>query len=159
MAESILKRVGWLAELRSRWMALLRNIITRTNLWLLRTSGGRLGNSFLGRSVMLLHTIGHRSGAERVIPIFYLSDGERIVLVASNAGTTTDPAWLINMRAHPAVAVTIRGHRRAMTARVADDDEHRHYWPRVAEMFPVWEMVQNNSLRRFPIVVLEPRAD
>lgn len=133
-----------------------RNLITEINVWLLRVSKGRLGNSFLGVSVLLLTTVGRRSGDQRTMPIFFLQDGDRYVLVASNAGNSKDPAWLLNIRANPAVSIELKGIRSRMTARLANDMEHSELWPKLTAMFPKWKMMAEHSAREFPLVLLEP---
>ena len=148
---------GLIGSLRERFMILLKVLITRVNLWLLIRSKGRLGNSFLGKPVLLLHTIGHKSGQPRMTPLFYLADGDRIILVASNAGTVKDPAWFGNIKVNPEVSMQIRGRYREMRGHPASEQEFEHYWPRVVEMFPTWGEIQEMSLRKFPIAVFEPR--
>lgn len=68
-------------------------MITGGNAVLLKISKGRIGSSFLGVPVLLLTTIGRKSGKSRIRPLYYLADGDNLVLVASNAGISTDPAW------------------------------------------------------------------
>lgn len=157
MSDLRVEKIGLYDRLRSKWFTLLKIIITRTNMWLLVKSNGKLGNSFLGKSVLLLHTIGSKSGVERITPLFYLADGEKVILVASNAGTLKNPFWFNNLMAHPEATVNIRGNRRKMLAHKADAAEFAQLWPKVIEMFPTWEKIQENSVRNFPMVVLEPR--
>ncbi len=157
MSELRVEKIRWYHRLRSSWYTLLKLLITRTNMWLLVKSNGRLGNSFLGKSVLLLHSVGSKSGLPRVTPLFYLQDGNNIVLVASNAGTLTNPAWFNNLVARPEAAVTIRGVRTERIAHVATPAEFKQLWPKVTEMFPTWERIQENSVRNFPIIVLELR--
>lgn len=133
-----------------------RNLITEINVWLLRVSKGRLGNSFLGVSVLLLTTVGRRSGDLRTMPIFFMDDGARYVLVASNAGNSKDPSWLLNIRANPTVTVELKGVRSSMTARLASDTERSELWPKLIAMFPKWKMMAEHSAREFPLVLLEP---
>ena len=132
-----------------------RNLITEINVWLLRVSKGRLGNTFLGVSVLLLTTVGRRSGDLRTMPIFFMADGDRYVLVASNAGNSHDPAWLMNIHANPAVSVELRGKMQRMSARLASDAERAELWPRLIVMFPKWKMMAEHSPRQFPLVLLE----
>jgi deazaflavin-dependent oxidoreductase (nitroreductase family) len=148
---------GLIGSLRERFMKLLKVLITRVNLWLLIRSKGRLGNSFLGKPVLLLHTVGHKSGQQRMTPLFYLAEGDRIILVASNAGTVKDPAWFGNIKVNPEVSMQIRGQYREMRGHSASEQEFEYYWPRVVEMFPTWGEIQEMSLRKFPIAVFEPR--
>ena len=137
-------------------LKVLRKLIREGNVWLLQISKGRLGNSFLGVPVLVMTSTGRKSGLPRLQPLYYLEDGERVLLVASNAGTTTDPAWLHNVRAIPEVSVNIRGQDRAMTAHVATAEEKAELWPKMTCMFAKWQMMEDRSERSFPVVVLDP---
>jgi len=145
----------------TRWhealLKFLRRLITSGNVLLLKISGGRLGNAFLGVPVLLLTTVGRKSGKLRTRPLYYLEleDG-RYVLVASNAGTARDPAWLLNLRANPHVQVEVRGHKQQMLAHVASPEEKALLWPLLLELFPTWQMMEERSVRTFKIVILEP---
>lgn len=103
----------------------LRKLITDGNVWLLRITKGRLGNSFLGVPVLLLTTVGRKSGQNRTQPLYYLEDGERVLLVASNAGTESDPTWLLNMQANPVVSIDNNGRENKVSERVASAEEKK----------------------------------
>lgn len=134
----------------------LRGLITSTNIWLLKVSKGRIGNSFLGVPVLLLTTVGRKSGQERTQPLYYLQAGERIVLVASNAGTAGDPAWLMNIQSNPRVTVNARGQIKTMLAYIASPEEKAEYWPQLTTLFPKWQMMEDRSQRYFKIAILDP---
>jgi len=138
----------------------LRKLITTGNVWILKLSGGRLGNAFLGVPVLLLTTVGRKSGKLRTRPLYYLeTDDGHYVLVASNAGTSKDPAWLLNLRANPEVTVEVLGQKRKMWAHVASEEEKEALWPQLLELFPTWQMMEERSTRSFKIVVLDPIDD
>lgn len=135
----------------------LRRMITDANAILLKISKGRMGNSFLGVPVLLLTTIGRKSGKPRTRPLYYLEDGGNLVLVASNAGTSTDPAWLLNIKANPNVTVELDGKVLQMRARIATPEEKNELWPKLMALFPTWQMMEDRSVRTFKVVILEPR--
>lgn len=131
--------------------------ITKANVWLLNVSKGRLGNSFLGRPLLLLTTIGRKSGLPRTQPVFYLEDGQRILMVASNGGYSEDPLWLLNAKANPQVSIRIKGgHTRNMLLRIASDEEKAQLWPAMTEAFPYWQEVSDRCERNIPIAILDP---
>src|SRR5947208_3108116 len=80
-------------------------------------------------------TTGRHSGMARTVPLFYLEDGERVVLVASKRGMSTNPDWYLNIQANPRVTVDLEGDAQAMLARTATPEEKAGYWPRLVEMF------------------------
>ncbi len=157
MGEAPLRTLGVIGRARIHFIAFLKHIITPTNMWLLKVSKGRLGNSFLGVSVLLLHTVGSRTGKKRVTPLFNLQHEEKIILVASNGGNAKNPGWLHNLKANPEAMVNLKGKEMKMHAHVADAEEFELYWPMVIEMFSVWGGIQDKSIRKFPLAVLEPR--
>jgi deazaflavin-dependent oxidoreductase (nitroreductase family) len=108
--------------------------------------------------VVDLHTIGRRSGAERVtmltVPI--VDDG-RLVLVASKGGDDRDPEWYRNALAHPDVEIVVDGVRRAFHARTASAEEKALLWPRVTAVYRPYASYQRRSRRDIPLVICEPR--
>ena len=143
-------------EVRFRFGRLLVN---RGNKFLLWITGGRLGNSFLGLPLILVTTIGRKSGKPRKQPLFFMRDGENFVLVASNGGAPNDPTWLLNVKENPQVTVDQKGKtQRHMQARVLSAEEKAHYWPTLTTMFPMWEEIENRSHRRFSVVKLEENS-
>lgn len=91
--------------------------IGRLNVPLYRLSRGRLFGRLDRAPVLLLTTTGRKSGARRTAPVVYLADGERMVVIGSNAGNVRTPAWALNLRAHPDAEVEVGAHRRQVTAR------------------------------------------
>ena len=138
-----------------RLLKFLRKLITDGNVWLLRISKGKLGNSFLGSPVLLMTTVGRKSGIERTQPLYYLEDGDQFLLVASNAGTESNPAWLLNLEARPEVSVNINGVENRMSGHVAAGHEKSELWPKLTIMFPKWQMMEDRSERSFKVVILE----
>lgn len=132
-----------------------RKIVTAGNIWALKLSGGRLGNSFLGKPIVLLTTIGHKSGLPRTVPIYYVMDGDRYLLVGTNGGSDEDPLWLRNARVNPRVTIERLGQRRDMILRIATEDEKAGYWPMLTEYFPPWQEVADRSGRNIPVAILE----
>ncbi len=125
---------------------------------LLRLTGGRVG-VFVGQPVGLLETVGAKSGAPRTTPLLYVRDGERVVLVASKAGSDRHPAWYHNLRANPDVHFTgRRDGRRAYRARVAEGAERDELWRRANDLYSGYDTYQDRAgERRIPVIVLEPR--
>ena len=145
-------------ERQIRRFAMVKKWITRSNVWLLWISRGRLGNSFLGRPVLLLTTCGRQSGLPRTQPLFYMEEEGGIILVASNGGDPRDPLWLSDIRAQPEVRVTRLGVAQTLRARLATDEERSVLWPRLTQVFPYWQEVADRSERIFPLVILTPQA-
>jgi deazaflavin-dependent oxidoreductase (nitroreductase family) len=123
-------------------------------------SRGRFGTSTpkdgqLG--TLFLHTVGHKSGQPRLNGLFYVVDGADLVVVASNAGADTDPAWWLNLRDQPKAEVEIAGKRRPVRARSARDDEALRLWPRLDAANPEYAAYRGKTRRPISVVILEPR--
>ncbi len=78
--------------------------------------------------MLLLTAIGRRSGEPRTVPVVYLADGERQIVIGSNAGHARTPAWSHNLQANPDAKVQIRGKRQLVRARVAAGEEREQLW-------------------------------
>ena len=85
------------------------------------------------------HRRGRKSGQPRATGLFYIVDGPNLVVVASNAGATTDPAWAMNLRAEPAAEVEIGGKRRPVHGREASAEEVSRLWPRLVAANPNYD--------------------
>jgi deazaflavin-dependent oxidoreductase (nitroreductase family) len=128
------------------------------NTWLYRWTGGRLGGTFIGGApVLLLTTIGRKSGQPRTAPLLYLRDGQDLVLVASKAGMSHHPLWYRNLEANPGVEVEIGREKTPMTARRASDEEKETLWPRLVTMYKDFDLYQRRTTRNIPVIILSPR--
>ena len=128
------------------------------NTWVYRISGGRIGGKFLrGAPVLLLTTIGRKSGKPRTAPLLYLRDGEKIVIVGSKGGMSQHPLWYRNVEANPDVDVEIGSERRRMLARRATDEEKAAVWPKLVAMYRDFEDYQARTERNIPVIILSPR--
>ena len=105
--------------------------------------------------MLLLHTTGARSGAERVSPLVYQEVGDDVAVFASMGGAPTHPAWFHNLVAHPDVTVEIGTDTVPMRARVAEGDERERIWARQKELMSGFADYEAKTDRVIPVVVLE----
>ena len=120
-----------------------------------RANEGRVGGRFEGRPLLLLHTVGARSGAERINPVMYLRDGDRLVVFASKGGASTNPDWYHNVQAHPDASVEIGTERFPVRARIAEGEERDALFAEQARRYPIFATYQAGVDRTIPVVVLE----
>lgn len=123
---------------------------------LYRSSGGRLGRRFADAPVLLLTTIGRKTGLRRTTPLFYLEDGDNLVVAGSNGGDDRHPAWFLNLRDQPYVELQVGEHSVRAKAEVATPEEKRRLWPRFAEMYAGYETYRQRTEREIPVVILRP---
>ena len=137
---------------------LLRFFVWPVHRALLRVTSGRTGieePSTARMGVLLLMTIGRRSGEARRLPVYFLRDEDRLVLVASNAGDDRHPAWYLNLKADPAVTVSTPRGTREYVARDASDAERERLWPELVTRNPGFARYERRTQRHIPIVILE----
>ena len=123
-----------------------------------RANHGRLGGAFEGAPVLLLHSIGARSGHERVNPVMYMADGDRYLVFASAAGADNNPAWYWNLRAHPDAEIEIGDERLDVHAVELTGAERDAKYALQAEKFPGFADYQRRTTRTIPVVALLPRS-
>ena len=122
-----------------------------------RANEGRVGGPFEGAPMLLLHTTGARSGAERVSPVVYQPDDGRWVVFASKGGAPTNPDWFHNLRARPDATIEVGTDTVPVVARVAEGDERERLWSRQKERMPGFADYEQKTTRQIPVVVLERR--
>jgi deazaflavin-dependent oxidoreductase (nitroreductase family) len=119
-----------------------------------RANQGRVGGNFEGAPVLLLHTTGARSGAERVNPMMYLEEGGRIYVFASKAGHHSHPDWYHNLVRNPRVTVELGTESFEATAVPVQGDERSRIYAIQAERYPGFAEYQAKTTRVIPVVEL-----
>ena len=139
-----------LGRVTVQYMTGLNNVVYRL-------SAGRVaGNVPSGAPILLLTTVGRRSGRLRTVPLLYLPDGDDLVVVASRGGMTAHPAWYLNLLVHPEVTVDTGRHRRIMRAHVATTSERARNWPKLVDAYEHFASYQRRTTRQIPVVMLSP---
>ena len=121
-------------------------------------SGGRFGGTMMGNPVAQLTTTGRKSGQQRSTMLFAYPDGDDYIVVASNGGTATAPAWLLNLQADPSARLKVGRDEWDVQAHVMDLDEKAEWWPRVTKRYSGYESYQRKTDRDIPLVRLRRSA-
>jgi len=108
-----------------------------------------------GRNLLLLTTTGARTGEERTSPMMFVPDGDRILVIASNAGAVRHPNWYHNLVAHPDVTVEVTGDTYRARAHPLEGEERERKWASITGQFAFFLDHQANIERTIPIVALE----
>jgi deazaflavin-dependent oxidoreductase (nitroreductase family) len=122
-----------------------------------RANGGRVGGSFEGAPLLLLHHTGAKSGQERVNPMMYLAVGDSFAVFASAAGAERNPDWYHNLIAHPEARVEVGTETIDVTARVLDEAERDPLWETQKGRYPGFADYETKTSRVIPVVMLDRR--
>ncbi len=119
-----------------------------------RANHGKVGGQFEGAPVLLLHTIGAKTGAERINPMMYLDYEGRRFVFASKAGADSNPDWFRNLVAHSEVTVEIGAETLTATATVLEGTERDRIYDEQATRYPGFAEYQQKTRRVIPVVEL-----
>lgn len=112
----------------------------------------------LGCDIVLLETVGRRSGSRHEVPLFAFRDGARTIVIASRGGNSRAPAWYLNLRAHPEAVLRRDDVAHAVRASDARGEERERLWSIAARAYPGYETYRERTRRTIPVVVLEERT-
>ena len=119
-----------------------------------RANAGKVGGPFAGKTLLLLHSIGAKTGREHVNPVAYVTDGDCFVIIASKGGSPTNPAWYHNLLAHPHATVEMGVEKFAVVASVASEPERARLYDKMIIMMPVFAEYRLRTSRVIPVIIL-----
>jgi deazaflavin-dependent oxidoreductase (nitroreductase family) len=122
-----------------------------------RATGGKIGGYFADKPLLLLTTVGAKSGIRRVNPLGYLKDGDRYIVFGSVVGEPRNPDWYYNLIAHPDVAVEVGSDTFDAVATVVTGAEREALFARHAAAHPQWARYQAMTTRQIPVIALTRR--
>jgi len=124
-----------------------------------RANDGKVGGQFAGANLLILRTIGAKSGEVRESPVAYFpEDDGSMVVVASKAGLPTNPAWYHNLKANPKFDVEVGAQTLAVTAEEITGAEYAAKWAEIVAKAPGFGEYQTKTTRVIPLVRLTPAA-
>jgi len=121
-----------------------------------RENAGKVGPPFEGRPMLLLHTVGRKTGQPRINPLVYLADGDRYVIIASKGGAPKDPQWYRNLMANPDVEIEVGTRTIPVKAVEVTGAERDELYARQAAIMPAFAQYQQRAGRVIPVIALEP---
>ncbi|WP_372798828.1 nitroreductase family deazaflavin-dependent oxidoreductase [Litorivivens sp.] len=132
--------------------------VTRIHRSLYKASNGRIGGNLMGIPMVLMHTVGAKTGEIRSIPVACYPHPEGLLVLASNNGGPKMPAWYHNMRAHPEFEIQFKREKRRVRAEQISEDERLQYWDAMSEINPrivhYWHTAQAEHNREIPVILL-----
>jgi deazaflavin-dependent oxidoreductase (nitroreductase family) len=121
-----------------------------------RANEGKVGGPFAGATLLLLHTVGAKTGQPRVNPVMYQPAGGSYAIFASKGGAPTHPAWYHNLLAHPQVSAEIGSQTVPLVARVAEGAERDRIWAAQKRDHPGFADYETRTTRQIPVIILDP---
>jgi len=125
--------------------------------FLYRLTGGGIGGRVQSLPVLLLTTIGRKSGQPRTVPLGYLRDGSTYVIIAAYGGLPRHPAWFFNLRSQPHVQVRIQNWQSSAVAEIADPEQRKVLWEHLVRASPMFARYEKLTQREIPMVLLHPQ--
>ena len=126
------------------------------NSFLIRVSRGKLGSKLGSQTILVLHTVGRKSGKARSVPVAYFDHEDKYLLVASNWGRDKQADWFVNLKKEPHATIDVNGKTVTVKAHEAQGDEYSSLWKFATEKHSPYLDYQKMTARRIPIMVLEP---
>ncbi|MCG5444517.1 nitroreductase family deazaflavin-dependent oxidoreductase [Micromonospora sp. NIE79] len=121
-----------------------------------RANAGQVGGQFAGAPLLLLHTVGAKSGQPRVSPMMYQKVDGGYAVFASKGGAPSNPDWYYNLLADSKAQAEIGTSKVDLVARVAVGDERERIWGAQKAAYPGFADYERKTTRQIPVVVLEP---
>ncbi|MGI8964146.1 MAG: nitroreductase/quinone reductase family protein [Thermomicrobiales bacterium] len=122
-----------------------------------RAHNGKLGGRWANSQLVLVNTIGAKSGQVRTIPLVHLQQKDRIYIVGSAAGSHKHPDWYHNLLANPDISYELGDGPVEATAMLIDGEDRAIAWTEIAAAFPFFGDYQDQVSREIPVFVLTPR--
>lgn len=131
-------------------------IFMAANSFFIRVTRGRVGGQLGTQTILLLHSVGRKSGQRRVTPIAYFHYEGRYLVVESNWGKDRHAAWYYNLKAQPQTRIEVNGRTVQVQVGFAEGEEYVRLWEYVTKKHPPYLDYQKMTSRKIPIVVLTP---
>ncbi|EON31933.1 hypothetical protein GTC6_15024 [Gordonia terrae C-6] len=135
----------------------LRRIAPRVDPILMRRTNGRISSVGTWPRFVLLTHVGAKSGIERTTPLIYFTDGERVILIASNYGGTRHPAWYHNVKNNPDVILSCGGYEGRFRGEEVVGAEYDRLWALANRWNPIYRKYDESSgARQIPLLAFTP---
>lgn len=135
-----------------RWWVI--NVAPTVDRAIFRLSGGRF-TSLPARVLFLTHT-GARTGRKRETPLVYFTDGDDVIVMASNYGRERHPAWYYNVKANPEVELRAGGRRGRYRARIATGEDRERLWALAKRVTRAYANYEERAERTIQVIRLTP---
>ncbi len=133
-------------------------LFVRLHVMLYRLSGGKIGGNLSEFHILLLDSVGRKTGKKRTAPLAYIRDGGNYVVTASNGGAPHHPAWYYNLHRHPRTFIQVMDQRIPVEAEQAKPEERRRLWAELVKTHPRFDDYQQKTSRIIAMFILHPNS-
>lgn len=123
-----------------------------------RANGGKVSGNWEGKPLLLLHTVGAKTGKERVNPLMYQQVGDGYAIFATKGGAPSNPDWYYNLLVNPEASIEVGTKKRSVRAYIAEGEKRDRIWETQKERFPNFAEYERRTARQIPVVILEPES-
>ena len=135
-------------------MKIFMKMFMALHVFIYRLSGGRLGGSMNGFKVLILSTVGRKSGQVHNNPVAYFEQGNDYLVVASNGGQDKSPAWYYNLKANPTFNIQVQDRVLPVRAEIVNSEKRPALWKMVVDTAPAFGKYEQSTTREIPLVLL-----
>jgi len=146
----------WLYENEVQTLKRVFKFFLTIYVFLYRLSGGRFGSQVQGLQVLLLTSIGRKTNRKRTTPLGYFMDGDRYVIIASNAGFDSHPAWFHNLSKNSRASIEVGEQKLQVDTEVIDPKIRNLLWAKLVNLAPGYASYERKTRRVIPLVALQP---
>ena len=131
-------------------------LFTRLHVLLYRLSGGRIGGTLSGVQILLLESVGRKTGQRRTTPLAYIRDGDNYVVTASNGGEPHHPGWYYNLHSQPQTVIQVIDQHISVEVEQANPEERRRLWAELVKRNPRFDEYRRKTSREIAMFILHP---
>jgi len=131
-------------------------IFTGLHVFLYHTSGGKIWGSMNGNPVLLLTTIGRKTGKPRTTPVMYVHKDNEYLIAATAGGSDQNPAWLSNLNSKPEVTIEMDGKKIKVKAVITSGDERDKLYENFKALGSNFVEYEKKTTRKIPVIRLQP---
>lgn len=137
---------------------LFLRVFTFFHVLLYRLTRGKLGGRMNGLPVLLLRTVGRKTGKQRVTPLGYFVHEGNYVVTGSNAGMNSHPGWYYNLTANRRAKVQIKGDLLPISVNIVEPGQYNQLWEKLTRLAPSYDSYSRKASRKIPIMILHTKA-
>ena len=126
------------------------------NSFLIHASHGKIGSQLGSQTILLMHTVGRKTGKLYTTPIAYFPVGNGYYVIASNWGQEKNAAWYYNLKQQPEIEIEVNGKTLKVKSREAESEEYDRLWANAVAHHPDYNHYKEMTFRHIPILVFEP---